>query len=367
MSQFTFFVNVKLVGPYVPPDKTIVRDFLFTDDTVEITDWEQRPTGLNATPSSGSALLSFIKITDTKEANSIILKIVSDKPSSKEAFNKAEKLMESLISVLTISIPGNRYYYKIEAVKMRPTKDFSIPYESAPSDDFFAMDYGKRQISKAQIDFIANVGKIIKRNSLMQNVLKAFSKALKAEIENGIGDEKSILGYYKCIELISQKENTKIDEKQKDYEGLAADVTEALSKQNTTTKKTIRIIRKANQRIREIENSIISRNIENFAKRIGFNEEGIKILKQIIKIRNKVIVHTEKDLKEISQGFDLLHFRECAKVFIKLCLSHKYKVSFLEVDKLPQQKEIARCYRITYQNSALNEKSKQMLKTEGKA
>lgn len=360
-STFIFLVKVKIVGPYLPPDNTIIEDYQITNELSIITEWEQRVTGLNADPSPNSALLSFAKITETKEAYSIILRIHSDNPSSKGAFNQAERIMENLISILTICIQGNRYYYKIEAVKMQPTLDFPNPYESAPSEEFFAMSYGKKPMFQSQMDYIATTGKVLQTDTLIPKVLKSFAKALKAEIEEGISDEKSILAYYKCIELISQKEiklDSASDKQKKEYERLVLDIKTDLSKENIFAEKVISILRKADQRIREIENSIISRNIETIAKKIGFNDEGIRILKHVIRIRNKAIVHAEADIKIIASGFDLVHFRECAKAFIKLYLSYKHKISFSEIDKLQQQKEISNIYRITYQNSILREKAK---------
>ena len=76
------------------------------------------------------------------------------------------------------------------------------------------------------------------KNTLLQKVLNIFSDALRAEIENGIGNERSILAYYKCIELISQNE-TKLSRADKStriskYKKLTQEVTKDIKKRNSS-------------------------------------------------------------------------------------------------------------------------------------
>jgi hypothetical protein len=358
MSNFTYYVKVSIVGPYVPPTETVFDGFNVLADKVLIEKWDEIVTGLDADPSQGSANIILKNVIQTKEATVIIMKITHDNASAREAYRKAEQIIKNLTSLLTISVSGNRYLFKIDGIHMEPTKEFPHPYESAPSENMFAMDYAKNKVREEQLKFINEIGGKIQSDPFGKKVLEVFGEAIQAEFLTGTSDEKAVILYYTVIELIAQNyiASLKKKENEQEYEKALSDLNHQLNKNMKTSLK-LKYFREATSKIKEIDQSIISNNIINTGKNMNFNDQDISILKKLIVYRNKHLVHGKTSSEGSKLNINFVDYREIAKEFFLFYFSNKYNLNLEYLKNIPQQKEVSNWYNVSYLNSVLKQKS----------
>jgi len=350
MSEHIFYVKANIVGPYLPENNQVIENYQFINEIIDDEAWEDGPDGLKTTPSEGSSGISLSYEIITQGAAEIMMKIKKDTLSSRIAKKIAEEQVKKICAILSITVPGCRYFYKIGKVKMVPDSTANSNTESPLSKPVFGLSYSKRAIEDAQVDFIKIITDKLTNDPMLLEVINYFSSALEAEFYHSVLDEKAILYYFKIIELISPKILVKfrLSQSQKDiqFESLITTLTSDFQQQKPLADK-LKNLRDAFSTVKQIDGSIISENIKSAAIKMGFNEDGIKRLEKLIKIRNEIIAHASANKEHKIELEDNRDFREIAKMFIKYYVFMS-GVKIEQINRINPTKEVGGWYMISY-------------------
>lgn len=352
-SEHIYYVKASIVGPYLPKNKQVIEDYIFINEQIDQSGWENGPTGLKATPSKGSCGITLSYNIKTKNSAEIILKVKTDSLSSRIAKEIAEVQVKNLCALLSIAVPGCRYFYKMSKVKMLPDANAHSNIESPLSEPLFGISYEKKKIENSEIEFIREVMELVIKDSVLEEAISYFSKALQAEFYQSVLDEKAVLFYFKILELLSPKilKKYKLPQEEKNnlYEKAITTIISKMNEQKNWENK-LKDLRQAFSEIKQIDGSIISENIKSAATKIGFQNDGILRLTKMIEMRNEIIAHANKGEKKQITLEDDRDFREIAKIFIKAYINLN-GIETKDIESIETTKEIGGWYMVAYTKS----------------
>lgn len=287
MKKNTYIFKVNLFGPLLPQSEAFFRAYSEVVINELPSTWieVQPPVSVNPSESMTGVSLSV----DKKIYNgSVIYFTVKDSSYSiRIVSRKIEETLKRICSILSISVKGAKYYYKVlSASVINPEKGKEI--EGFASEFLRSVSYKKLPLDDERKKFISEAGKLTETDKIVRKCFDFFENGLTSEILLSKVHHDVLLNYFKIIETISnyiakKKKATKEEKKTK----IATEIEEFIksyeAEDDINTK--IQLFRKCNNEIRKIEDNITKLKILKVAEILDIENQDE--LTSIIDTRNE--------------------------------------------------------------------------------
>jgi hypothetical protein len=368
-TEFSFYADVDILGPYLPKDVSVINEHLEVVQLglLKIPELFPVRSSLSASPESNEMVLTLEYIEAMYNSTKFYLLYTMKTPSGNAAYYEAVKRLDAFCSLLTLTVPGNRYYYKINALGMEPTSEFPIPFESPPSTSLFVASYaGSDNFLLEQSKFLSGVNKLVFEDGKLQQALESFSRGLLAEYRLGKEDDSAITAYYRVIELVGNTlgKSKSAEQKNEEYKDAVMQIKGVINDKLLTLSDKVKRFKEISTLIRRIEDDITNENIRNAGIRFKLGVVMMQRLNRAIHLRNKVVAHANSREKEISLE-DSRDFRELAKMFLVNYIGQVHNMDIEVLNTVKGVDERADWYKSSYLNSHLHGKARDAGLAEG--